>query len=79
MDEKMTYDLAGQVIGCAMTVHRELGPGFAESVYQNALALEMGAAGLAFGQFEQLCVFHPHRPVADFVQDLIAGERGSII
>ena len=33
------------IIGCAMKVHRTLGPGFLESVYEKALVHELGKAG----------------------------------
>ena len=38
--------LTEKIIGCAMKVHETLGPGFLESVYQNALAYELRKAGL---------------------------------
>src|SRR5262245_6221420 len=37
-----------QTIGCAIAVHRELGPGFLESIYRKAMCLELDARGLAF-------------------------------
>jgi len=43
--QHLNYDLAGQVIGCAMEVHRELGHGFNEKVYQNSLAIELRKQG----------------------------------
>jgi GxxExxY protein len=38
--------LTGQIIAAAIEVHRRLGPGFIESIYQNALILELGKRGL---------------------------------
>jgi len=39
-------DLATQIIGCAMIVHRHFGPGMIESVYETCLCRELAKAGL---------------------------------
>lgn len=45
----MTYrELSGTIIGCAIEVHRELGPGLLESVYEHCLAKELSATGINF-------------------------------
>lgn len=45
----MNFDpLSNKVIGCAIAVHRELGPGLLESTYQACLAYELACAGLRF-------------------------------
>jgi GxxExxY protein len=45
----MEFDaLSNQVIGCAIEVHRELGPGLMESTYEQCLAYELSHAGLEF-------------------------------
>ena len=41
-------ELTELIIGCAIKVHRKLGPGFLESVYQAALAYEFGKGGISF-------------------------------
>ena len=41
-------EVTEKIIGCAIEVHKELGCGFLESVYQSALAKEMDIAGLSF-------------------------------
>ena len=40
------FDLSGKVIGCCIEVIRELGSGFLENVYKNALYIAMKAKGL---------------------------------
>ncbi len=45
---KPLEDLTFKVIGCAMRVHNQLGPGLKEAIYQRALSQELQAAGLAY-------------------------------
>ena len=45
----MKFDeLSNRVIGCALEVHRNLGPGLLESTYAHCLAHELSVAGIAF-------------------------------
>ena len=45
----MEFDeLSNRVIGCAIEVHRELGPGLLESTYEQCLAHELKQNGIAF-------------------------------
>lgn len=41
-------DLSGRVIGHAIEVHKQLGPGLSEAAYERALSLEFSAAGVEF-------------------------------
>lgn len=41
-------EISEKVIGCAIAVQRELGPGLLESVYEEALCYELSNAGLRF-------------------------------
>ena len=65
------YDLAGKVIGFAMKVHSKLGPGFLESVYQNALVGELRRAGLKVEAEKAISVFYEGEIVGAFVADLL--------
>jgi GxxExxY protein len=43
-------DLTGKIIGAAIEVHRQLGPGFIESIYENMLVYELRKRGLKVEQ-----------------------------
>lgn len=49
-------DLTDKVIGCAIKVHRKLGPGFLESVYQAALSYELSKLGISHEREKSLPV-----------------------
>lgn len=46
--------LTGEVIGAAIDVHREMGPGLLESVYQKCMKRELSARGLVFDSLVRL-------------------------
>jgi GxxExxY protein len=46
------------VIGCAMRVHRELGPGFYEQVYKEAMKVEFSREGIAFRTEVDLPIYY---------------------
>jgi hypothetical protein len=68
---KPEYDLAGKVIGLAMQVHSTLGAGFVESVYENALCVELSAAQLDYERQKSLKVLYKQKIVGEFVTDIL--------
>lgn len=51
-------EITEKIIGCAMQVHRTLGNGFQEVIYQRALAIEMQLAGLNFEREKEMDIFY---------------------
>jgi GxxExxY protein len=64
-------EITEKIIGCALHVHHTLSNGFQEVIYQRALAIEMGEAGLAFGREVDMPIFYHEIEIgtrrADFV------------
>ena len=71
MIELGNKELSGRVIEAAIAVHAALGPGFIESVYENALAVELAARGIQFEQQKVIRVQHREVDVGEHRLDLL--------
>ena len=67
-------ELTGQIIGYAMKIHSVLGPGFLESVYQNALSHELRQAGVKHECERSIAVVYDGITVGNFIADLFVDD-----
>lgn len=85
INEQYKYsELTSKIIGCAMTVHKMLGNGFQEVIYQRALEIEMRLAGLGFSREFEMPIFYRTEQIGtrrvDFlVEGVISVELKAII
>lgn len=75
IEEYLHKELTDRVIGCSFKVHKELGAGFLEKVYQNALAIELKEAGIFFEQECPLNVSYRGFIVGEYVPDFIIDRK----
>ena len=64
-------DLTGRIIGGAIEVHRILGPGFLESIYERALCIELGKRGVAYNSQLLIPVFYDGVKIGQHRLDLL--------
>lgn len=69
--DKYLNQLAHDVIGAAIEVHRTLGPGFLESVYEEAMCIELKIRNLAFEQQKTFAVNYKGYPVGESRLDIL--------
>jgi GxxExxY protein len=64
-------DLTAKIIQCAYKVHNTLGFGFLETIYQNALLIELKKAGLHAEKEKRIQVYYDNQLVGDYIADII--------
>ena len=76
--ELASSELRDRVIGCAIRVHTDLGPGFLESIYEEALAVEFRHNGLQFERQKPVPIFYRGEPIGEHRVDLLV-ERSLVV
>jgi GxxExxY protein len=77
-------ELTGKVIGCCMEVHRVLGNGFQEVIYQRALAIEFNRQNISFSREHEMDIYYKGenigtRRIDFFVEGKVMVELKAII
>ena len=67
--------LSERIIGCAIEVHRELGPGLLESAYESALCIELGLLGVPVKRQVAIPLYYKGQLLSEFRLDLMVDDR----
>ena len=68
-------ELTSQIIKCAYAVHQNLGFGFLENVYQNALMIELLKSGLRAEKEKRIQIHYDGQVVGDYIADIVVEEK----
>jgi len=85
VDEKYKYSkLTEAIIACAMEVHKILGNGFQEVIYQRALEMEMTLRGINFSREHEMPIYYKDKHIGtrrvDFlVENVVSVELKAVI
>jgi GxxExxY protein len=70
-------ELTDRIIAAAIRVHRELGPGFLENIYEKGLAVEFALTGIQFIRQKPIALFYKDHQIGEHRLDLLV--EGKII
>ncbi|MBU0767461.1 MAG: GxxExxY protein [bacterium] len=64
-------ELSSRIINAAIAVHKELGPGFLESIYEEALSIELGKQGIRFERQKEVKIYYDQKEIGIHRIDLL--------
>ena len=68
-------ELIKMIMSCSANIRRQLGPGYIESVYKNAMLVELKKNGLTYEVEKPIKVYYDGTLVGDFYADIIVENR----
>jgi GxxExxY protein len=75
MKEIYEKELCDKIIGCAIEVHKELGFGFLEKVYENALMVILKEKGINAEQQKNIDVYFHNENVGEYFADILVENK----
>ncbi len=75
MTEILYKELSYSIIGAAIEVHKTLGPGFLEVVYENALEIELKTRGVSFEKYLPLPVYYKDQMIGNYEADFLVDQK----
>lgn len=75
MGERLYEELTFKIIGIAMKVHNELGSGFLEKVYENAMMLHFEIEGIKAEQQKEIKVKYLGKEIGHYISDIFVDEK----
>lgn len=75
MSNVVYRELSYEVVGAAMEVHRVLGPGFLEKVYQSALVYELAQRSIPCESYKSLVVRYKEVVVGEYEADIVVDDK----
>jgi len=73
--ELRNHAITERIIAAAIRVHRELGPGFLESVYEEALAVEFALSGIQFVRQKPIALFYKDHQIGEHRLDFLVEDQ----
>ena len=68
-------ELTDRIIAAAIRVHRELGPGFLENIYEEALAVEFALSGIQFIRQKPIALFYKDHQIDEHRLDFLVEDK----
>jgi GxxExxY protein len=75
MEEYENHELTRIIIGCCYEVHNQLGPGFLEKIYVNALKIKLQQTGLKFDVEKEFVVMFEDQIIGKFRCELVVEQK----
>ena len=68
-------ELSDKIIGCAINVHKIVGPGFLEHVYEESMCVELKINNIPYSRQKVYSIFYKDNPVGAYIADIVVDNK----